>query len=108
MLVLKSRTQINGLSPCKCKGDAVRLSQRSGSSTFPSPPECSRSLSLLILFKHKVHLCGEEEMALKLKSPQGKPAVRGGKNAQMGEGQAAEESEPEEAVQGLHYGFGIV
>lgn len=29
MLVLKSQTQINGLSPCKCKGDAVRLSQRS-------------------------------------------------------------------------------
>lgn len=57
--VLKSQTQINGLSPCKWE-DAMSSGQRDvGSSTFPYPLGFLRSPSLLI-FKHKVYLFEEK------------------------------------------------
>lgn len=51
-------------------------SQRNGQQHLPCPPGCLRSLLLLILFKHKVICLKKNKMALKLKSPQRKPAVR--------------------------------
>lgn len=78
------------------------------SSTFPYPPGCLRSLSLLILFKHKVICLEKNKMALKLKSPQRKPAVREKKCPEWAKDKLQNQLKPEEAAQGLNYGFGIV